>query len=373
MCGHSMTAVRAMAMSSCFGGTEATLDALAAGSDGTASLYDCAGFVVPGVEVVYADPSIDVPYALRAEEHLRRAWGEVTASGVLDGSARTAVVACSGLGRTPMAETGDGAANADVLRTLTGESTRVYSISNACSASGMGIALAEMLLASGGAERVVVAAADSMSRSMLTMIGRVASAGPASRCQPFDRDRRGAVLGEGAAVCVLTRGTDEGWDRGSARETGIIGRILSTAVSTDAAHLTAPDAAVIGTTVDEALRGAGVGFADIDVVVPHGTGTDMNDRIEAEVYGGRTTSDATFVPLKGLLGHTSGASFLMSTITALHLLRGRPAALSRPSRVMDGAEGFRFAAGGVVDVRRGLAMVSAYGFGGVNAVSVVAA
>ena len=358
-------------MSSCFGGTEATLDALASGKDGTVGLDVCAGFSVPGVDVVYADPTITVPYQQRAEVHLRRAWCELVDSGSIGVTTRMAVIICSGLGSTPTAETGGGSCTADVVRSLLGDQaarTPVYSISNACSASGMGVAMADLLLRDGGLDQVIVTAADSMSRSMLTMIGRVAAGGPAARCRPFDTERQGAVLGEGAAVCVLTRDDAEPPDASM-----IAGRIHATAVSTDAAHLTAPDAVVISSTVDRALRGADITFGDLDLVIPHGTGTEMNDRIEIEVYAARLAASeaVTFSPLKGLLGHTSGASFLMSAFTALHALRGNPTAACRPDHVMTGARSFRFGSGEPLATTTGLALVSAYGFGGVNAVAVV--
>lgn len=363
-----MITVEAGAVSSCFGGTEATLTGLAAGRPGIVSLAACGGFALPGVDVVYADPTIDVDYPDRAEQHLLRAWGELEAAGSTLVTAGTAVIVCTGLGRAAAVERGRGRTLADASRsamTTAGTPTApVYSITNACSASGMGLALATMLLDSGAHDRVVLAAADSMSRSMLSMIGKVAAKGPAARCQPFDIDRRGAVLGEGAAVCVVSRDADR---------PGALGRVLSTAVSTDAAHLTAPDPGRIARTVEDALELAGCTFAELDLVVPHGTATERNDSTEIDVYR-RWDADlggVTLAPLKGLIGHTSGASFLMSMISALHFLGGAATAAARPEQPMVGAETVTWSDGQVLEPGTGRAMVSAYGFGGVNAVAVV--
>lgn len=364
-----MIAIREGSVSSCHGATQQTLAALTAGKQGTTSLLDCAGLDIPGVDVVYADPAIVAPYAQRAEKHLLRALAEIVHGSDPAGIGSTGVIVCTGLSTAATVEQNSGrpliACVEQFYADRFGVVPAMYSITNACSASGMGVALAVDLLTTGIHQEMIVVGADSMTRSMLTMIGKVAAQGAATSCTPFDQHRRGAVLGEGAAACRLALGEQPRPED--------LGRLLSIEVSTDAAHLTAPDLENIVATVERALASAGRDMSSIDVAVPHGTGTEMNDRTEVDVYRRWATDLETVVmcPLKGDLGHTSGASFLMSTVLALAFLRGSTPPNCTPNVPMDGTEGFRWSNGEPLSPSAEHALVSAYGFGGVNAVGVV--
>ncbi|MFJ4650573.1 beta-ketoacyl synthase N-terminal-like domain-containing protein [Nocardia sp. NPDC088792] len=358
----------APAMSSCFGDFDETLRALHQGRRGTRDLVDIAGFEIPGVAVVYADPTIDVPYVQRAAEHLRRALRRTAAELPASAPHRTAAVVCTGLGVTPGDEAGPDvswSAAEDVVRAELGPDVDLYSITNACSASGMGLALGADLLRTGAYDRVVLAAADSMTRAMLTMIGKVA-AEPARHCAPFEEKHTGAVLGEGAATCLLS--LDDalpGLER--------FGTVSAIECSSDANHPTAPDQHTIEQTVRRAIARAGLTAGDLDFVVPHGTGTTLNDECETAVYSAlpELVSRAVFLPLKGGLGHTSGASFLMSLLTATAVSRGAPPPGYVPGTTIEGAAALRWQPGESWRPARGL--VCAYGFGGANAVGVIAA
>jgi len=360
-------------LSSCFGDLDASLLALRTGRRGTQKLADVAGFDLPGVAVVYADPAIDVPYQRRAEAHLRRALrrtlGDLPAPlGGHQAGGRTAVVVCTGLGATPgdeAAVAGVGWTSIDaVAREEVGPGVDCYSITNACSASGAGLALASDLLTTDAYDQVVLAAADSMTRAMLTMIGKVA-AEAAAYCAPFDRRHTGAVLGEGAASCILRRSRDR-------RAAQPYGTVRAIECSSDAGHPTAPDPVTIDATIRRAVAAAGPAHGPIDFVVPHGTGTMLNDECESAVYGAmpELNANASFFPLKGGIGHTSGASFLMSLLVAMSLCRGAPAPGYVPEDPVEASAGLRWTAG-PGKPRRGL--VCAYGFGGANAVGVVTA
>jgi 3-oxoacyl-[acyl-carrier-protein] synthase II len=360
--------VYAPGISSCFGDLDSTLSALHEGRRGTRSLADIAGFDVPGVAVVYADPDIEETYELRAAAHLRRALGQTLASLRSPKQHRTAAVVCTGLGSTP----GDEARASNVswvsaeqvVRDELGPDVDTFSITNACSASGTGLAIGADLLAGGRYDQVLVAAADSMTRAMLTMIGKVA-AEPAAYCAPFDARQTGAVLGEGAATCVLVP-TDvpDGPKR--------FGSVRAIECSSDAGHPTAPDARVITRTVLQAISHAGVTANDVDFVIPHGTGTTLNDECETSVYSQipDLVRQACFLPLKGGIGHTSGASFLMSVLTAMAICRGMPSPVYVPEQSAD-APRLRWQPTPEWDPN--LALVCAYGFGGANAVGVIAA
>jgi 3-oxoacyl-[acyl-carrier-protein] synthase II len=251
---------------------------------------------------------------------------------------------------------------AAVRRALPGVA-EVVTIANACSAGGHALALAQDMVELGEADAVVVGATDGMTRSMLAMIGRVATE-PTDQVRPFDADRRGVLLGEGAAAVVVV--PDHPGRRG-------VARVLSTGLSCDAHHETAPSVAGIGRAVSDALTRAGRVAADVDVLVAHGTGTALNDPVECAVLrAGR--GDPLITAVKGALGHTSGSASLINLDVAWRCLAG---GLVPPivglRNVLPEGDGLRFVRDRVVRTVAELAQVNAFGFGGVNAVTLVGA
>ncbi|MBH5335065.1 3-oxoacyl-ACP synthase [Streptomyces pactum] len=244
---------------------------------------------------------------------------------------------------------------------------RTYTVANACSASLHTLAMGADLLDAGLADTVVVAGVDAITESMYGLVDRV-HLEPPRRVQPFDRARRGVVMGDGAAAVVLRR--EEPGAAGTA-----LARLCAVSMNCDAHHVTAPDARGIAEAVREAHWKAGVKPRDIDLVMLHGTGTLLNDEAEATAIGQVFGEDAG-VPLmtavKSMTGHTSGSSGLVSLIVALKAMEtGQvPPTLGLTDPVAEAAA-FRFATAPVHGAAIGVAQVGAYGFGGVNAVAVV--
>ncbi|MFI0465756.1 beta-ketoacyl-[acyl-carrier-protein] synthase family protein [Saccharopolyspora sp. 5N102] len=244
---------------------------------------------------------------------------------------------------------------------------RTYTFSNACSASLHTLAMGSDMIATGLADTVVVAGVDTVTESMFGLLDRV-QLDPPDRVRPFDRARRGTLMGDGAAAVVLRRDAPEAL-------AGASGRLRAASMNCDAAHATAPDAHSIAGAIRAAHELAGVKARDIDLILLHGTGTPLNDEAEAtalsEVFG-VDVGLPLLTALKSMTGHTSGGSGLLSLIVAvLALASGRvPPATGLTDPTADAAR-FRF----VRDRRRypdlRLAQVNAFGFGGVNAVAVV--
>ena len=251
-----------------------------------------------------------------------------------------------------------------VAETLPGV-TDVTTVVNACSAGGHVLALAQDLLELGECDAVVVAAADAMTQSMLAMIGHVAET-PTERVRPFDRDRTGVLLGEGAAVLVVV---PETWD-GPA-----LGRVAATGLSCDAYHATAPDIEGIARAMSDAYRRAGREPSDVDVVVAHATGTALNDPVECDalrkvVLGGG--GDPLVTAIKGATGHTSGSAALVNVDVALRIFAtGDVPAVTGLRDPLDEGTGLRLVIGDAVAARPDLVQVNAFGFGGVNAVTLL--
>src|SRR5256884_5840661 len=125
------------------------------------------------------------------------------------------------------------------------------------------------------------------------------------RVRPFDKRRSGLLLGEAAALVLMTR---EGATPGPR-----LGRLLGHASASDGSHIAAPDANGRGLELAArtALDEAGVTAADVDFVSAHGTGTLVNDRIEADVLRrvlGRRASEIPGNSIKASVGHTMGAA-----------------------------------------------------------------
>jgi 3-oxoacyl-[acyl-carrier-protein] synthase II len=239
-----------------------------------------------------------------------------------------------------------------------------HTLAGACSASLYALALAWDLLELGEADTVIVAGCDVVTESMFGQADRV-QFDPPSSVRPFDADRRGTILGEGAAALVLSR--DPG-------ERPVRGWLRSVAVNCDAHHQTAPDAAGVEAAVREAHDRAELVPADIDLVILHATGTPLNDQTEATVTA--TVFDGprpALTGIKSLTGHTSGSAGLLSLIVALESLERAVvppiAGLTEP--LAEGAD-LNLVMGEPLSGPLGIAQVNSFGFGGVNAVAIVA-
>jgi 3-oxoacyl-[acyl-carrier-protein] synthase II len=240
----------------------------------------------------------------------------------------------------------------------------VVTISNACSAAGSALALAQDMVELGDADAVVVGGADAMTESMLAMIGRVADA-PTDAVRPFDADRRGVLLGEGAAVVVVV---PEG--RAGVRP---LARLLSTGLSCDAYHETAPAPDGIRRAMRDALDRAGRAPGDVDLVVAHGTGTQLNDPTEADAIRAVLGTPGPLVTaVKGAVGHTSGGAALLGVAVALDCFeRGSVPPVAGLREPIEQAAGLRLVRGRPELASVRLAQVNAFGFGGLNAVTLL--
>ncbi|HZM75673.1 MAG TPA: beta-ketoacyl synthase N-terminal-like domain-containing protein [Candidatus Limnocylindrales bacterium] len=247
--------------------------------------------------------------------------------------------------------------------------THTVTIVNACAASLFALALATDLLSLEEADAVVVAGTDALSESMFGLLDRV-NARPPTEVRPFDVNRVGVILGEGAAAVVV-----EPLAHALARGAAPLATLRGVGTSCDAHHVTAPLCQGIVSAFHDAHRRASVAPDAIDLVFAHGTGTILNDDTEAralaEVFA-HTRRRPSITALKSLIGHTSGASGLMSLITAVHSLTGGRIPPTRHHREpIDAIRDFPVITKPTSDASLGTVQINAFGFGGVNAVAVV--
>jgi 3-oxoacyl-[acyl-carrier-protein] synthase II len=177
----------------------------------------------------------------------------------------------------------------------------------ACAAGNYALAHAYDLLRLGRADVMLAGGADSFSRITYTGFARLGAIAP-EVCQPFDRNRKGMIPGEGAAVLVLER-----LDRARARGARVFAEIAGYGISCDAHHMTSmpDDARGAVRAMELAFADAGLTPAAVSYVSAHGTGTPTNDRLETVALKRVFGAGAYRVPVssvKSMLGHTMGAA-----------------------------------------------------------------
>ncbi|MFC5217804.1 beta-ketoacyl synthase N-terminal-like domain-containing protein [Streptomyces coerulescens] len=201
------------------------------------------------------------------------------------------------------------------LATELGVTGPASSASNACAASGFALATAADMIRCGEADVVVTGGADAYSRIALANFNRLGAV-DAQGCRPFAADRAGTVFGEGAGIVVL-----ESAAHARARGARPLAEVGESGWSCDAGHPTAPEESgeQIVRALSDALDRTDVAPGDIGCVIPHGTGTRLNDRVESAALREVFAPEAAVPPLyslKALLGHTGGAAAGLATVAA---------------------------------------------------------
>jgi 3-oxoacyl-[acyl-carrier-protein] synthase II len=245
---------------------------------------------------------------------------------------------------------------------------RPVTLVNACAAGLFALAAGADLLALGEADMVVVAASDSIAESMFGLLDRM-NTHPPTEVRPFDVDRRGVILGEGAAAVVLENAASA-----AARGAPALAVLRGVATSCDAHHETAPLREGMAGTFRDAHHRARLHPDQIDLILLHGTGTALNDPTEALAMRdafGPAVDRPLMTALKSLIGHTSGASGLMGLVVGVASLR---TGLVPPTRhhttAIPEVDGFRIVRSTVRAPLR-TCQINAFGFGGVNAVALL--
>lgn len=180
-----------------------------------------------------------------------------------------------------------------------------FNISASCASSAIAVAQGAGLIALGRTDAVLVCCIDLVDEFTFSGFSSLRALSPLP-CKPFDRDRQGLSLGEGAAALLLMSR-----ERAIQENRPPLGRVLGWGSAGDAAHITAPDREGRGLVqaVSRALRMAGLESEEIAAVSAHGTGTLYNDLMEMtaflRIFGKRRVP---VYSVKGAFGHTLGAT-----------------------------------------------------------------
>jgi 3-oxoacyl-[acyl-carrier-protein] synthase II len=194
---------------------------------------------------------------------------------------------------------------------------------------------------------------------------------PGSASRPFDKDRDGFVMGEGAAVLVL-----EEYERAVARGAKIYAEIAGFGFSNDAYHMTAPrpDGSQAARSMKLALQDANLGPHEVQYINAHGSSTPLNDPTETKAIKsvfGDTAYSVSVSGTKGYYGHALGASGAIETaISALAIEREWLPPTVNLS-VADEACDLNFLPGTGEKKRVEHVLTNSFGFGGINAALVL--
>lgn len=238
-------------------------------------------------------------------------------------------------------------------------------IANACASGANAIGHAWELLRRGDCQRVLTGGFDALSQMVFAGFDSLQALSP-TQCRPFDAERDGLALGEGAALLTL-----ETLGHAIERKAKILGEIVGYGASLDTHHLTQPhpegDAALASMTA--AAQSAGLAPSQIDYINAHGTGTPMNDGAEASAicrWAGERAATLPVSSTKSGIGHLLGAAGAVEAVICLMALREQWLPPTSTLRTPDAACGFP-----VVKVptraRLDSALTNSFGFGGANA------
>lgn len=186
----------------------------------------------------------------------------------------------------------------------------------ACASGNYAIGYGYDLLQSGETNIVIAGGADSFSWIAFTGFNKVGAAAP-EKCQPFDKNRRGMILGEGSGVLIL-----ETLEHAQKRNANIYAEILGYGLSCDAHHMTNPQVEGLASCMKNALDDAGLNPEDVNYISAHGTGTIFNDKAECsaikQVFVNKKIPVSS---IKSMLGHTMGAASAIEAITCCLIVK----------------------------------------------------
>lgn len=194
-----------------------------------------------------------------------------------------------------------------------------YTVSTACSSSNHAIGQAFWMVRSGAARMAITGGSEAVfSLGFLKAWEAMRVVSP-DTCRPFSKDRKGLILGEGAAMLVL-----ENLEAARARGARIYGEVVGFGMGSDAFHITQPSADGAARAMRAALSDAGLKPENIGYINAHGTATQANDATETaairKVFGAQ--ADRLQVSsTKSMHGHTLGAAGALeavATVLALH-------------------------------------------------------
>ena len=249
-----------------------------------------------------------------------------------------------------------------------------FSVASACASGADGIGTALMMLRTGMIDAAVTGAAE----TTITTTGVAAfdRVGAMSRRnddysmtpQPFDKNRDGLVMGEGAAVIVLEREADA-----KARGANILAELAGYGATADAFHVTAPHEHGAGgaAAMRMALESAKANLDEVGYINAHGTGTSLNDQAETRAVKAAFGDLAYKMPIsstKSMTGHMMGATGALEVLFCVNAIRDGILPPTINYQTPDPECDLDYIPNKAREAKISLAISNAFGFGGHNAV-----
>jgi beta-ketoacyl-acyl-carrier-protein synthase II len=251
-----------------------------------------------------------------------------------------------------------------------------FSVASACASGADGIGMAWMMLRAGMVDVVLAGAAEAtVTPTGIAAFDRI---GAMSRRedysmtpQPFDKNRDGLVMGEGAAVLVLERES-----HARARGAEILAELAGYAATADAYHVTAPDEGGRGgaAAIRKALEVAGVALDEVGYINAHGTATPLNDVAETRAIKSAFGALAYSIPVsstKSMTGHMMGATGALEAIFCVQAVREGILPPTIHYQTPDPECDLDYIPNQAREKKIEVAISNAFGFGGHNAVLVI--
>jgi 3-oxoacyl-[acyl-carrier-protein] synthase II len=240
-------------------------------------------------------------------------------------------------------------------------------IANACASGTNAVGHAFHLVRAGLHRRIICGGYDALSEMVFVGFDSLQASTP-EKIRPFDKNRTGLVLGEGAALLAIEEMT-------SAQQRGapILAEITGYGISTDNHHLTQPHPSGIGPrqAMERALADARRAPADVDYVNAHGTATTFNDATEgaaiAQLFGDRVPVSST----KSMMGHALGGAGAIEAVFSLIALQQQFLPPNINFEEPDPAWRLNIVANTARDARVRCVVSNSFGFGGTNASIVI--
>jgi 3-oxoacyl-[acyl-carrier-protein] synthase II len=201
-----------------------------------------------------------------------------------------------------------------------GTSGRIIPTSSACTAGSQGIGYAYEAIRNGYQDIMIAGGGEELCPTQAAIFDTLYATStrndePALTPRPYDRDRDGLVLGEGACAFIL-----EEREHAIARDATIIAEVAGFGTNSDGTHVTRPNQETMGRCIQIALDDAGLGAADIGYVNTHGTATEFGDIAESQATSDVLRPSLPVSSIKSYIGHTLGACGALEAWMAIEMM-----------------------------------------------------
>ena len=244
-----------------------------------------------------------------------------------------------------------------------------FAVASACAAGTHAIGLSFQLLRTGAVDCAVTGGTEACLTFGTLRAWEALRVMAPDACRPFSRDRKGIVLGEGAAMFVL-----ETLDGARARGARIIAEIAGFGMSADAKDLVAPDEDGVVRAITGALNDARLNPADVQYVNAHGTGTSINDTTETAALKrsfGHHARRLAISSTKSMVGHALGAAGALELVATVHALAAGAIPPTAGYLGPDPACDLDYVPNDARNMPVAAALSNSFAFGGLNAVLAV--